>query len=29
VGLSAELWAHGDGLDALRDHLTRHGLAVP
>jgi putative hydrolase of the HAD superfamily len=29
VGLAAEHWAHGDGLDALRDHLARHGLPVP
>ena len=28
VGLAAEHWAHGDGLDALRDHLARHGLPV-
>jgi len=29
VGLAAEHWAHGDGLDALRDHLGHHGLRVP
>ena len=29
VGLAAEHWAHGDGLDALRGHLGRHGLPVP
>ena len=29
VGLAAEQWAHGDGLDALRDHLAHHGLRVP
>ena len=28
VGLAAEHWAHGDGLDALRDHLAHHGLRV-
>lgn len=29
VGLAAEHWAHGDGLDALRDRLAHHGLRVP
>ena len=29
VGLAAERWAHSEGLDALRDHLARHGLPVP
>jgi putative hydrolase of the HAD superfamily len=29
VGLGAEHWTHGDGLDALRDHLAHHGLRVP
>ena len=29
VGLAAEQWAHGDGLDALRNHLVHHGLRVP
>ena len=28
VGLAAEHWAHGDGLDALRDRLAHHGLRV-
>ena len=28
VGLAAEHWAHGDGLEALRDHLGHHGLRV-
>jgi len=28
VGLAAEHWAHGDGLDALRNHLAHHGLRV-
>jgi putative hydrolase of the HAD superfamily len=26
VGLHAEHWVHTDGLDALREHLARHGL---
>lgn len=29
VGLAAEHWVHGDGLDALRGHLSRHGLPLP
>jgi putative hydrolase of the HAD superfamily len=28
VGLAAEHWVHGDGLDALRGHLAHHGLRV-
>jgi putative hydrolase of the HAD superfamily len=28
VGLAAEHWVHGDGLEALRDRLARHGLPV-
>ena len=28
VGLAAEHWVHGDGLDVLHGHLARHGLAV-
>lgn len=28
VGLAAEHWVHGDGLEALHEHLARHGLTA-